>query len=66
MNFNILRGKIAEKRLSQKSLALKIGMSQQSLSRKMLGKREFSIGEAEKICEVLQIPNEERADIFLR
>ena len=49
MNCDIIRGRIAEKRTSQKRLALEMGITPQSLSRKMTGKRQFTVDEAAKL-----------------
>ena len=55
MNVNRLKGKMAEKDITQASLAALIGISTNSLSRKMLGKREFRLSEVVDICKVLEI-----------
>lgn len=65
MNTDIIRGKIAEKRKSQSIIAKEIGISAQSLCRKLNGKRQFTVIEATKLCEALDISIEERAKIFL-
>lgn len=57
MNVNLLKGKMAEKQFTQGLLAEKIGISENSLSRKMLGKREFRLSEMVEICKVLGIEN---------
>lgn len=57
MNIYLLKGKMAEKDVSQRTLADKIGISQNSLSRKMHGKREFRLSEVISICKVLEINN---------
>nr|WP_315022960.1 helix-turn-helix transcriptional regulator [uncultured Aminipila sp.] len=57
MNANLLRGKMAEKRMSQSELAKRIGMSENSLSRKLLGTRDFRLAEIIKIIDELQIQN---------
>lgn len=57
MNANLLRGKMAEKQLSQSELAKKIGMCENSLSRKLLGIRDFRLAEVVKIIDELQIEN---------
>lgn len=57
MNANLLRGKMAEKRMSQSELAKRIGMSENSLSRKLLGTRDFRLAEVIKIIDELQIEN---------
>ena len=64
MNSNLLRGKIAERGLSQAKVAREIGVSAQSFSRKITGKREFRLSEVQALCEILSIENP--ADIFLR
>lgn len=65
MNCDIIRGRIAEKRTSQKRLALEMGITPQSLSRKMTGKRQFTVDEAAKLCSLLEIPTDKRVEIFL-
>ena len=62
MNANMLRGKMAEKGFTQERLAEAVGISTNSLSRKLVGERQFRLGEVVKICEVLEI-NDPR-DIF--
>lgn len=57
MNANLLRGKMAEKRITQSELAKRIGMSENSLSRKLLGTRDFRLAEVIKIIDELQIEN---------
>lgn len=65
LNCNIIRGKIAEKGTSQKRLAVEMGITPQSLSRKLTGKRQFTVDEAAKLCSLLEIPTDKRAEIFL-
>lgn len=55
MNGNLLKGKIVEKGYTQDQLAKRIGISGNSLSRKILGKREFTLSEVIKICNTLEI-----------
>lgn len=55
MNTTFIKMKMVENNLTQGQLAEKIGMSQNSLSRKFLGKREFTVSEATRICKVLGI-----------
>lgn len=62
MKTNVLKGKMAEKGVSQRELAAAIGMSTNSLSRKLLGKREFHLGEAVAIANYLELENP--GDIF--
>ena len=62
MNANMLRGKMAENGFTQEQLAKAVGISTNSLSRKLLGERQFRLGEVVKICEVLKI--DDPRDIF--
>ena len=55
MNRDLLKGAIVSRGLNQADLAEKIGMSSNSLSRKMLGKRVFTLEEVVKICDILDI-----------
>ena len=64
MDANKLRAKITENGLSQNSVAKKMGISSNSLSRKLLGKREFTLSEVVALCEVLNIENPQ--EIFLK
>lgn len=57
MNANLIRGKIVECGLTQQKLAEKTGISTNSLSRKLSGKRDFRLEEVKKICSVLNIEN---------
>lgn len=65
MNANLLKGKMAEAGYTQGALAKAVGMAPQSFNRKINGKRQFTVGEALKVCEVLNITKEQRATIFL-
>lgn len=60
MNANLLRAAIAERGMNQARLADAIGISSNSLSRKMTGKREFSVAEASAIARVLRLENPQR------
>ena len=64
MNVNLIRAKMVEKGYTQGEVAKKIGMSSNSLSRKLLGKREFRLREVCMLCEVLDIDNVQ--EIFLK
>ncbi|MCI5533866.1 MAG: helix-turn-helix transcriptional regulator [Firmicutes bacterium] len=57
MNANLLKGKMAEKGVNQKELAQAIGISINSMSRKLSGKREFQLSEAVAISDFLQLEN---------
>lgn len=53
LNSNLLRAAMAEKGISQAQLARAIGISENSMSRKLNGKREFRLSEVAAITEVL-------------
>jgi transcriptional regulator with XRE-family HTH domain len=66
MNINKLRGKMAEKKITQKEMAEHLGISTQAFNRKMNGKVRFSNEDAIIICQKLNIEDlAERAEIFL-
>ncbi|BAH52252.1 helix-turn-helix domain-containing protein [Rhodococcus opacus] len=50
-----LRGKIAELRLSASEIARAIGMTQAAMSRRTLGKTEFTLNELDSICQATGI-----------
>jgi transcriptional regulator with XRE-family HTH domain len=63
---NLLKGSIIAKGMTQYQAAKQFGMSQNSLSRKMLNKRDFTLGETLRIKEVLDLTDRQYFDIFLR
>ena len=65
MNTNMLKGTIVSKGMTQAQAAQLFGMSQNSLSRKMLKKRDFTLGETLRIKEALTLTDQQYADIFL-
>lgn len=63
---NLLRGAIARAGMTQEKLASAIGISQNTLSAKILGRSFFDTEEIDRICDVLSIvDNNEKANIFL-
>lgn len=61
-----LKVKIFEAGMTQGELAEKIGVSQNTLTSKMSGKRDFTVGEIDRICTALQINDgAQKAQIFL-
>lgn len=50
-----IKGKIAENGFSQKDVATKIGISRESFSFKINGKRDFSLEELEKLSVLLSM-----------
>lgn len=66
MAINKLKGKMAEKGYSQRSLAAALGISKNTLNAKVNGKVPFNTLEVAKICEVLEIrEGSEKVAIFL-
>lgn len=63
LNTNLLKAKFAEAGKTQGEVACDIGISANSMSRKLSGKREFRLSEVEKMCILLHIDNP--AKIFL-
>lgn len=63
MNANKIKAKIVERGMTQGEVAKIIGISPNSLSRKLLGKRDFLLSEAIALCTVLELDNPEQ--IFL-
>lgn len=53
-----LRGKFAELRLSASAVAREIGMTQAAISRRMIGKTEFTLTELDAICQATGISYE--------
>lgn len=64
INANKLRGKMAENGYTQEKLALQIGVSTNTLSRKINRKIKFKVDEAVNICTALGVPGSV-IDIFL-
>ena len=61
-----LKGKMVEAGYTQGQLAKKIGVSENTLTRKLNGKRDFTIGEVDRICDILSIHDGvTKAQIFL-
>ena len=63
MNANKIRAKIVEQGMTQGEVAKIIGISPNSLSRKLLGKRDFLLSEVIALCSVLALDKPE--EIFL-
>ncbi len=59
INLMKIKGKMTEKGFTQRELAEILGISIQSLNKKLNGKVEFVISEATKLIEVLDINDPE-------
>lgn len=57
MNSNLLRAALAQQGMTQGKLAELVEISPNSLSRKLNGKRQFTLGEVEAISRVLELQN---------
>lgn len=57
MNGNLLKAKITERGLTQSQVANMIGISGNSLSRKIRGLRDFRLREVQQLCDCLNIDN---------
>jgi len=66
MNANKLLGAMAEKRISQRELARRLGISKNTINSKINGKVHFDTEEASKICDILEIKDpQKKSEIFL-
>ena len=65
INANLLRGKIVAAGFTQGEFAERLMMSKNTLSAKINGRSDFSLGEIREIRKVLGITAQEILDIFL-
>ena len=66
LNVNLLKAAIVRAGHTQQTFAQSIGISQNTLTNKLNGKRCFNLDEIDKACDVLNITeNEEKCAIFL-
>lgn len=64
VNVMKLRGIMVEKGFTQESLSKAIGIHISTLNRKLKDGEDFTIGETNKIVEVLQLTKKEAMEIF--
>ena len=64
MRYWKLRGAIREKFGTQNAFAEALGVSKCVLSRKLAGKREWSLSEVQAACRLLEIPADCIGDYF--
>lgn len=60
-----IKGRIAELGLKQGDIASKLGLSPATVSQKINGLRPMSLDEAEKIADILRIPDSQFKEFFL-
>ena len=65
INQNLLKSKIALSGLSSKEVAEKIGILYQSFNNRKAGKIEFNSSEIKALKEILNLTNDDVAEIFL-
>ena len=64
-NNNLLKSYMTLNSISQRELAKELNMSLSALSGKLTGKKEFTVKQAAKICNILNITdNDEKVKIF--
>lgn len=64
MNIPKLKGKIVEKGLTVETLANEMEINRSTLYRKLESGEKFTVGEAQKIKNVLDLTDEEASAIF--
>lgn len=64
MDVNKLKGKIVEKGMNVETVAERIGVDRSSLYRKLNNFEKITIGEANKLKEVLALSDEDANTIF--
>ncbi len=65
MNVNELRSRMVLKNLNERKLAEMLQVSKNTMSSRMTGRRPFTLKEIRRICEILEISDDEAAKIFL-
>ena len=66
-NMDLLRGKMAERKIGKEELAQRIGVDASTFYRKMKDEGiSFTVGQMHKIVNVLSLTHEEATAIFLR
>lgn len=63
-DFSKLRGKFAERNISQKAVAAQIGLNPSTMTRKMNGVSEFTRTEIVMISQLLDLTRDELNSIF--
>lgn len=64
VNFNKLRGAMAERAVTQTALAERLGYTRQSVSNKFAGKTQLTLNDVTVISDALGLTVAERDEIF--
>lgn len=64
VNINLLRGKIVERGTNVSDVAEKMGIDKTTLYRRIADGDAFTIGEAQKITDILNLSHDEAVAIF--
>lgn len=64
VNYDKLRGALAERHITRNAVADVLGVSRQSVTSKLTGKTKMTIYDAQKISDLLELSVEDRDSIF--
>ena len=64
VDYDKLRGALAERRLTQEDVANKLGCTRQAVSLKFAGKSALTVKDVTAICELIDASADERDAIF--
>ena len=65
MKVNVIRSRMALKGITQGNLAKLLGISRNTMSSRMTGHSSFTLEEVRRLCEILEISDDEKRQIFL-
>lgn len=63
-NVKLLEEKMKEKNMTVSDMAKRLNINESTWYRKKRSAKSFSVGEAEKICHILDLTGDECAEIF--
>lgn len=64
MNIKKLKGKMVEKGLNVESLATHMDIDRSTLYRKLTDAEKFTVGEVQKLKDILNLTTDDASDIF--
>lgn len=64
INTNKIKGRMMEMQITQKDIAIKLGLAQPTVNQKINNIRPMDLDEAEKLSEMLKIPENEFGTYF--